>query len=181
MNIPTINFNDKKIKKNIFYKNKKPFNLNDIDINKILISDEVGYGTKNSYKYFIGYNDEDIIRPILIRLTQMIGYLKESDDSMIMSLRVDNSKMLKKYSKIWDKISDLLEIEFGSEPVYGDIDSYIKAKIKMYDNKVNKVKTKKFLKMIHHVCVNYIEDDIDITSSDEDDGFFTESDDDSAN
>ena len=37
---------------------------------------------------------------MLIRLTQMIGYFKESDDSMIMSLRVDNSKMLKKYSEI---------------------------------------------------------------------------------
>ena len=59
MNIPTINFGDKK---NIFYKNKKPFNLNDIDVNKILISDEIGYGTKNSHKYFIGYNDEEIIR-----------------------------------------------------------------------------------------------------------------------
>ena len=90
---------------------------------------------------------------MLIRLTQMIGYFKESDDSMIMSLRVDNSKMLKKYSEIWDKISGLLEIEFGSEPVYGDIDSYIKTKIKMYDNKVNKVKIKKFLKMIHHIRV----------------------------
>ena len=53
MNIAAINFDDKKIKKKFFYKNKKSFNLNDIDVNKILISDEVGYGTKNSYKYFI--------------------------------------------------------------------------------------------------------------------------------
>ena len=35
------------------------------------------------------------------------------------------------------KISNLLNIEFDSEPVYGDVDKYIKTKIKMYGDKVN--------------------------------------------
>ena len=39
-------FDDKKIKKNIFYRSRKPFNLNDIDVNRIVISKEVVYGTK---------------------------------------------------------------------------------------------------------------------------------------
>ena len=30
-----------------------------------------------------------------------------------------------------------MNIEFDSEPVYGDNDKYIKTKIKMYENKVN--------------------------------------------
>ena len=30
-----------------------------------------------------------------------------------------------------------MNIEFDSEPVYGDIHKYIKPKIKMYENKVN--------------------------------------------
>ena len=34
----SINLDDKKINKSNFYKNKKLFNLNDIDVNKILIS-----------------------------------------------------------------------------------------------------------------------------------------------
>ena len=34
----SINFDDKKINKSNFYKNKKPFNLNDIDANNILVS-----------------------------------------------------------------------------------------------------------------------------------------------
>ena len=39
MNGKNINFNDKKIKKSNFYnKNKKIFNKNDIDTNKILVS-----------------------------------------------------------------------------------------------------------------------------------------------
>ena len=45
--------------------------------------------------------------------------------------------MFKKYCKIWRTIKSLLGIEFDSEPVYGDTDSYIKTKVKMYDNKVN--------------------------------------------
>ena len=32
------NFDDKKINKSNFYKNKKLFDLNDIDVNKILVS-----------------------------------------------------------------------------------------------------------------------------------------------
>ena len=72
----SIIFDDKKIKKNIFYRSRKPFNVSDIDVNRIVISKEVVYGTKNSLKYFIGYFDEDdVIRPLLLKLPQMIGYL----------------------------------------------------------------------------------------------------------
>ena len=77
MNGPSVVFDDKKIKKNVFYRSRKPFNVSDFDVNKILTSNEVAYGTKNSLKYFIGYIDEDdLIRPLLLKLPQMIGYLK---------------------------------------------------------------------------------------------------------
>ena len=36
-----------------------------------------------------------------------------------------------------EKIGNLLNIEFNSEPVYGDVDKYIKTKIKMYGDRVN--------------------------------------------
>ena len=42
---------------------------------------------------------------------------------MIVSLRVDYSKLFKKYFKIWKTIKGLLGIEFDSEPVYSDTDS----------------------------------------------------------
>ena len=74
-------FDDKKI---IFYRSRKSFDVSDIDVNRMVISKEVVYGTKNPLRYFIGYNDEeDLIRPLLLlKLPQMIGYLKEFDDSM---------------------------------------------------------------------------------------------------
>ena len=65
----SINFDDKKINKSSFYKNKNLFSLNDIDVNKILVSKKESYGTKNSLKYFIRYNDGDVIRPLCILLS----------------------------------------------------------------------------------------------------------------
>ena len=119
-------FDDKKINKHIFYRSRKPFNLNNININKIITSKEISYGKNNSIKYFIGYNDEEgVIRPLLLKRPQMIGYLKEFDGNMTMSFRIDDNKLLKKYCKTWKTIKSLLKIEFDSEPVYGDIDSLL--------------------------------------------------------
>ena len=125
----SMNFDDKKINKNNFYKNKKLFNIHDLDVNKILVSKKESYGTENSLKYFIGHNNDDIIRPLCIKLPQMIGYVK--------TFEVRDNKLLKKYNKIWEKISNLINIEFDSETVYGDNDKYIKTKIKMYEDRVN--------------------------------------------
>ena len=63
-----INFDDKKIKKSIFYKNKKINSTDNVDVNNILVSKKELYDNKNSVKYFIGYNDNDIITPLCIRL-----------------------------------------------------------------------------------------------------------------
>ena len=129
----SINFEDKKIKKSSFYKNKKLFKLNDIDVNKILVSKKESYCTKNSLKYFIGYNDGDAIRPLCILLPQMIGYVKHFDSNETMSFKVSDNKLLKKYKKIWEKVDKILNIKFDSEPIYGDVDKYIKTKIKTYN------------------------------------------------
>ena len=71
-----INFNEKKIKTSIFYKNKAIDNIEDIDLNNILVSKKEPYGNKNSFKYFIGYNDNYVIRPLCIRLSQMTDMLE---------------------------------------------------------------------------------------------------------
>ena len=66
-----INFNDKKIRKSTFYKNKTINNIEDIDVNNILVS--------KKKPYFIGYSDNDIIRPLCIRLSQITGYARKFD------------------------------------------------------------------------------------------------------
>ena len=62
----------KKNKWSDFYKNKK---IDDIDVNKVLISKEEPNGTKNSFKYFIRY-DDNVIRPLYIKLPQILVILE---------------------------------------------------------------------------------------------------------
>ena len=57
-----------KNQKSDFFKNKKIAKIDDTDVNKILVSKEELYGTKNSFEYFIGYNDNDVIRPLCIKV-----------------------------------------------------------------------------------------------------------------
>ena len=98
-----INFNDKKIKKSDFYnKNKKIFNINDIDVNKILVSKKEKYGKYNSFKHFIGYNDNDIIKPLYLELPQMTGYIykfnenkNKNKNTITMSLEIKDKKRFK--------------------------------------------------------------------------------------
>ena len=40
----------------------------------------IKYGRKNALKYFIGYNDNDAIRPLYIRLSQMTRYIDRFKD-----------------------------------------------------------------------------------------------------
>ena len=127
-----INFDDKKIKKSDFYKNKKAFQIDNVDADKILVSKKEPYGTKNAFKYVIGYNDNDIIWPLCVRLPQMTGYVKRFDENVTMSFRANNKQLLKNYNKIWEKVEKLLKVDFESKPVYGDDDKYIKTKIKIY-------------------------------------------------
>ena len=63
-------FDDRKINKRNFYKNKKLIQIGNVDVNKIPVSKEELYGKKISFKYFIGYNDNDDIRPLCNKLPQ---------------------------------------------------------------------------------------------------------------
>ena len=49
-----INFDYKKVRKSIFYKNKTINNIEDINVNNILVFKKESYDNKNSLKYFIG-------------------------------------------------------------------------------------------------------------------------------
>ena len=67
----------------------------------------------------------------------MIGYVKHFDSNQTMSFKVNDDRLLKKYTKIWGRVNILMNIEFDGEPVYDDNDKYMKAKIKSYRDKEN--------------------------------------------
>ena len=85
-----INFDDKKIKRSSFYKNKKINDIEDIDVNNKLVSKKEPYRTKDSHKSFIRYNDNDNIGPLCIRLPQMTGDARKFDENATLSFIVKN-------------------------------------------------------------------------------------------
>ena len=104
----SINFDNKKIKRSDFYKNKnkKIFNIDDIDVNKILVSKKEQYGKNNSFKYIIGYNDNDIIRLLFVKRPKTTSYINKLKDkktkvtTTTMSLMIKDKQLFKSYSKI---------------------------------------------------------------------------------
>ena len=107
------NLTIKKKKKSDFYnnKNKKIFNIDDIDVNKILVSKKEQYGKHNSFKYFIGYNYNDVMRPLFLGLSQMTDYINNFDESknkntITMSFKVKDKQLLKNYNKYGKKLKN---------------------------------------------------------------------------
>ena len=88
-------------KKYTFFTSKRIYSTDDIDVNNILVSKKEPYGTKKIFKYFIGYNDNDVIRPLCIRFPQMTGYARKFDENATISFIVKDKKLLKNYTKIW--------------------------------------------------------------------------------
>ena len=86
-----------------FTETKKVVKIDNIDVNRILVSKEEPYGTKNSFTYFIGYNDNDFIRPLCIKLPQMTGYVRKFEDNLTMSFKISDKQLLKKYNQIRGK------------------------------------------------------------------------------
>ena len=140
-------------KKWLFQK-QKVTKIDDIDVIKILVSKEEPNGTKNSHKYFIGYSDNDFIRPLCVKLPQMPGYVKKVVDNVTMSFKISDKHLFKKYNQIWKKVEKLLKIEFDSCLVYGDDDKYINQKqIYMLAVWLQIFKAKKCQNKKHHARV----------------------------
>ena len=128
MNEKSINFNNKNIKKSDFYnRTKKIVNIDDNDVNKILVSKKEQYGKYNSFKYFNGYNDNDVIRPLYLFISQTTEYLNKFERNK-MSLMIKHKQLLENYKKMWTKIKKLMGINFESKAAYDD--KYMNTKIK---------------------------------------------------
>ena len=72
----------------------------------------------------------------MYKLLQMTEYVRKFNENATMSFRVTDKQLLKNNKKIWEKIEQLMKIDFGRKPVYGDDDKYIKTKIKTYGKSI---------------------------------------------
>ena len=71
----TLKFNNIRVNKKEFHKSKEPIDLISVNVDEIVISDKFKHKSE-IFKYFIGYLEGKIVKPLCIILLQMSGYIK---------------------------------------------------------------------------------------------------------
>ena len=127
----TLKFNNIRLNKKEFHKSKEPIDLLSVNVDQIVVSDKFKHNNEG-FKYFIGYQEGEIVKPLCIILPQMSGYIKYFENGgKNMSFFIKDDEVWDKYDKIWDVIKNKLGINFHSKPVYEY--RYLKAKVKEFD------------------------------------------------
>ena len=75
MSEKTLKFNNIRLNKKEFHKSKQPIDLKSVSIDQIVVSDRFKH-SDDSFKYFTGYQEGEIVKPLCIILPQMSGYIK---------------------------------------------------------------------------------------------------------
>ena len=75
MNGNTLKFNNIRVNKKEFHKSKQAINLSLVTVDQIVISNKIKH-SDDGFKYIIGYQEGEIVKPLRIILSQMIGYIK---------------------------------------------------------------------------------------------------------
>ena len=131
----TLKLNDIVLNKKDYYASKKAIPLNLLNINNIVVSYRVKHGDEG-YKYFIGYQSDDMIRTLCIILPQMNGNIRYFENGgKNMSFKIKSEDVYLKYNEIWNKIKSLLNIKLHSQPIYDK--KYIKTKVRTFNNTIN--------------------------------------------
>ena len=100
MSLTKIKFGNKEVNKKEFYSSKQAISLDSLDLNKIVVSKKWKIDD-TTYKYFCGYLNNDVIKPLCVFLPQMNGYIKYfNDGGKNMSFVTDDEKTYEKYNEI---------------------------------------------------------------------------------
>ena len=75
----TLKFNNIKINKKEFHKSKQAIDLDSVTVDQIVVSDKFKH-SDGCFKYFVGYQENEIVKPLCIILTQMSGYINYFDN-----------------------------------------------------------------------------------------------------
>ena len=88
-------------------------------------------------KYFIGYQEDEIVKLLCIILPQMSGYIKYFENGgKNVSFLIKDNELWEKYETSWDVIKNKLSIKFYSKPIYDQ--KYLKAKVREFDGVIKR-------------------------------------------
>ena len=129
-----ITFDVIKIEKGGFDYSECLININNVDINIIIISDNVPFD-KKCFKYFIDYRDYEKVKLIRIEPQKMSVHTKRLDEGKNTSFFSNNDELLEKCHNIWDKANNIIKKRFDNEPVY--IAKFLTNKAKSFEGQIN--------------------------------------------
>ena len=102
MTAKTLKFNNIRFNKKTFHKSKQPIDLMLVNEDQIVVSDKFKHNNEG-FKYFIGYQEGEIVKPLCIILPQMSGYIKYFEyGGKNMSFLIKDDEVHEKYKQIWD-------------------------------------------------------------------------------
>ena len=84
----------------------------------------------------------------------MSGYIKYfSNGGKNMSFKIKDESVYLKYTEIWNKIKDILNVKLYSQPIYGNKST--KTKVKTFNNMINTLFSGNDIpkERIHYVCI----------------------------
>ena len=115
-----------------FHQHKNPILINNIDVNKTVVSKKVLF-RKKGFKYFIGYKDAKKIRPLFMFIPKMSAYRRCSGETKYMSFLMKDDESLEKY-EIWEKVRNSIKNEFETGFAYNE--KYLRTKMKSSKGKI---------------------------------------------
>ena len=71
MSEKTLKFNNIRLNKKEFHKSKQPIHLKSVNFDQIFVSDRFKH-SDDGFKYFIGYQEDEIVKPLCIILPQIL-------------------------------------------------------------------------------------------------------------
>ena len=98
MSDKTLKFNNTRVIKKEFHKSKQPIDLISVNTKDIVASYKFRYSDEG-FKYFIGYQDNEIVKPFCIispHMSTRIKYFENGQKSISIMIRDDN--ILDKYN-----------------------------------------------------------------------------------
>ena len=96
MSEKTLKFNNIEVNKKKFHKSKQPIQPISVTVDQIVVSDKFKHNDEG-FKYFIGYQEREIAKPLCIILAQMSGYIKYFKNGS------KNMSFLIKDDEVWEK------------------------------------------------------------------------------
>ena len=70
-----LKFGNIRVNNKEFHKSKQSINLDLVKVDQIVVSDKFKH-SDDGFKYFIGYKEGEIVKPLCIILPEMSGYIK---------------------------------------------------------------------------------------------------------